>query len=240
MNMQSQLLTEAGLLNPQASLYDVASIGLLHHLYAALRAHKLFNRDVDYIVRDDEVVIIDEFTGRMMTGRRWSDGLAPGDRSKREGVSIQQENQTLASITFQNYFRLYDRLSGMTGTADTEAVEFHQIYSLEVVVIPTHKDMIRDDQPDLIFRTLDEKFEAIVEDVRERYEKGQPVLLGTASIEVSELLSGALKKADMPHEVLNAKQHQREADIIAQAGAPGSVTIATNMAGARYRYCTRG
>ena len=225
-----QLLTEAGLLNPQASLYDVASIGLLHHLYAALRAHKLFNRDVDYIVRDDEVVIIDEFTGRMMTGRRWSDGLHQAIEAK-EGVSIQQENQTLASITFQNYFRLYDRLSGMTGTADTEAVEFHQIYSLEVVVIPTHKDMIRDDQPDLIFRTLDEKFEAIVEDVRERYEKGQPVLLGTASIEVSELLSGALKKADMPHEVLNAKQHQREADIIAQAGAPGSVTIATNMAG---------
>jgi preprotein translocase subunit SecA len=225
-----ELLTEAGLLELDASLYDVASIALLHHLYAALRAHKLFSCDVDYIVNNDEIVIIDEFTGRMMSGRRWSDGLHQAVEAK-EGVSIQQENQTLASITFQNYFRLYDRLSGMTGTADTEAVEFHQIYTLEVVVIPTHKDMIREDQPDLIYRTLEEKFQAILEDVRERHKIGQPVLLGTASIEVSELLSDALKKGELVHEVLNAKQHEREADIIAQAGAPGSVTIATNMAG---------
>ena len=225
-----QLLEEMGLLDKGASLYDVGSIALLHHLYAAIRAHNLFQKDVDYIVNDGQVVIIDEFTGRMMTGRRWSDGLHQAVEAK-ESVMVQQENQTLASITFQNYFRLYDKLSGMTGTADTEAPEFHQIYSLEVVVIPTHMDMVRNDEPDLIYRTMSEKFDAIIEDVKQRSEDQQPVLLGTASIEVSELLSQALKKAGLEHEVLNAKQHEREADIIAQAGRPGAITIATNMAG---------
>ena len=225
-----QLLESMGLLPDDSSLYDVGSIALLHHLYAAIRAHNLFQKDVDYIVDDGHIVIIDEFTGRMMSGRRWSDGLHQAVEAK-EGVVVQQENQTLASITFQNYFRLYDKLSGMTGTADTEAPEFHQIYGLEVVVIPTHKDMIRIDQPDLIYRTIAEKFEAIAEDVKERSKAHQPVLLGTASIEVSELLSKALDKGGLKHEVLNAKQHEREADIIAQAGAPGAITIATNMAG---------
>ena len=225
-----QLLESMGLLPDGASLYDVGSISLLHHLYAAIRAHNLFQKDVDYIISEGQIVIIDEFTGRMMSGRRWSDGLHQAVEAK-EGVAVQQENQTLASITFQNYFRLYDKLSGMTGTADTEAPEFHQIYGLEVVVIPTHMDMIREDQPDLIYRSMTEKFDAIVEDVIGRSEAKQPVLLGTASIEVSELLSNALSKAGLKHEVLNAKQHEREADIIAQAGAPGSVTIATNMAG---------
>ena len=225
-----EIMVKAGLIEADASLYDVTSITLLHHLYAAIRAHKLFHRDVDYVVQDNEVVIVDEFTGRMMSGRRWSDGLHQAIEAK-EKVEIQRENQTLASITFQNYFRLYNKLSGMTGTADTEAVEFHEIYQLEVVVIPTHKDMIRIDQSDVIFRTMQEKFDAIVEDVRERHENGQPVLLGTASIEVSELLAKEFDKHKISHEVLNAKQHEREAVVIAKAGRPGAVTIATNMAG---------
>lgn len=225
-----ELMVKIGLLDQDASLYDVGSIALLHHLYAAIRAHKLFNRDVDYVVQNNQVVIVDEFTGRMMTGRRWSDGLHQAIEAK-EKVEIQRENQTLASITFQNYFRLYNKLSGMTGTADTEAVEFHEIYSLEVVVIPTAKEMIRVDQADVIFRTQQEKFDAIVEDVKERHDLGQPVLLGTASIEVSELLSKEFDKQRIKHEVLNAKQHEREAMVIAKAGRPGAVTIATNMAG---------
>ncbi len=224
------IMARIGLLPEDASLYDVGSISLLHHLYAAIRAHTLFNKDVDYVVQDNQVVIVDEFTGRMMSGRRWSDGLHQAVEAK-EKVEIQRENQTLASITFQNYFRLYNKLSGMTGTADTEAVEFHEIYSLEVVVIPTHKDMVRLDAPDVIFRTMQEKFDAIVEDVRERNQVGQPVLLGTASIEVSELLSAEFNKHKIAHEVLNAKQHEREALVIAKAGRPGAVTIATNMAG---------
>ena len=225
-----KIMVEIGLLSKDASLYDVGSISLLHHLYAGIRAHNLFHRDVDYVVQDDEIVIVDEFTGRMMAGRRWSDGLHQAIEAK-EKVSIQRENQTLASITFQNYFRLYGKLSGMTGTADTEAVEFMEIYNLEVVVVPTHKPAIRVDQADVIFRTRDEKIKAIVEDVRERHEDGQPVLLGTASIEDSELLSSEFKKRKIKHEVLNAKQHEREATVIAYAGAPGAVTIATNMAG---------
>lgn len=225
-----QLMERIGLLPADASLYDVGSIALLHHLYAAIRAHTLFNRDVDYVVQDNEIVIVDEFTGRMMSGRRWSDGLHQAIEAK-EKVEIQRENQTLASITFQNYFRLYGKLSGMTGTADTEAVEFIEIYNLEVVVIPTHKEMVRIDQADVIFRTMQEKFDSIVEDVRERNKTGQPVLLGTASIEVSELLSNEFKKHKIAHEVLNAKQHDREALVIAKAGRTGSVTIATNMAG---------
>ncbi len=224
------IMLELGLIGEGASLYDVGSIALLHHLYAAIRAHKLFSKDVDYVVQDNEIVIVDEFTGRMMSGRRWSDGLHQAIEAK-EKVEIKRENQTLASITFQNYFRLYGKLSGMTGTADTEAVEFHEIYSLEVVVIPTHTDMIRVDQSDVIFRTMQEKFDSIVEDVRERNEIGQPVLLGTASIEVSELLSAEFKKHKIDHEVLNAKQHDREAVVIAKAGRTGAVTIATNMAG---------
>jgi preprotein translocase subunit SecA len=224
------LLEEAGLLPEGSSLYDVSNIMLLHHLNAALRAHKLFQRDVDYIVQNNEVIIIDEFTGRMMPGRRWSEGLHQAVEAK-EGAKVQQENQTLASITFQNYFRLYDKLSGMTGTADTEAPEFQQIYGLEVVVIPTHKDMIRDDRADLVYRTIGEKFDAIIDGVKECHDRGQPVLLGTASIEASELLSQAMGKRGMAHEVLNAKQHEREAHIIAQAGRPGAITIATNMAG---------
>lgn len=225
-----ELMLKKGLLAQGSSLYDVGNIGLLHHLYAGLRAHKLFSRDVDYVVQDNEIVIVDEFTGRMMSGRRWSDGLHQAVEAK-EKVEIQRENQTLASITFQNYFRLYDKLSGMTGTADTEAVEFQEIYTLEVVVIPTAKPMIRMDQADVIFRTMPEKFASIVEDVRERHKNGQPVLLGTASIEVSELLSMEFKKHRIEHEVLNAKQHEREAQVIAKAGCPGAVTIATNMAG---------
>lgn len=225
-----KLMVRIGLLSEDSSLYDVGSITLLHHLYAAIRAHTLFNRDVDYVVQNNEIVIVDEFTGRMMSGRRWSDGLHQAIEAK-EKVEIQRENQTLAAITFQNYFRLYDKLSGMTGTADTEAVEFMEIYSLEVVVVPTNTEMIRVDQADVIFRTQQEKFNAIVEDVRERNEKGQPVLLGTASIEVSELLSNEFNKHKIAHEVLNAKQHDREALVIAKAGRAGAVTIATNMAG---------
>ena len=225
-----RLLSESGLLDAESSLYDVTNISLLHHLYAALRAHTLFQRDVDYIVSNDQIVIIDEFSGRMMPGRRWSDGLHQAVEAK-EGVAIQQENQTLASITFQNLFRLYGKLSGMTGTADTEAVEFQQIYGLEVVVIPTNRPMVRDDFSDLVYRTQKEKYAAIIDDIKACGSREQPVLVGTASIETSEYLSDLLGKENIAHEVLNAKQHEREAHIIAQAGKPGAVTIATNMAG---------
>ncbi len=224
------LLLSAGLLKEGESLYDAANIKLMHHLNAALRAHVLFQRDVDYIVQDNEVVIVDEFTGRTMPGRRWSDGLHQAVEAK-EGVPIQMENQTLASITFQNYFRMYDKLSGMTGTADTEAFEFQQIYGLEVVVIPTHKPMIRKDHGDLVYLTAKEKFAAIIEDIKDCHQRGQPVLVGTTSIDTSEYLSNLLNKDKIRHEVLNAKQHAREAEIVAQAGRPGVVTIATNMAG---------
>ena len=225
-----ELLFRAGLIGEGESLYDAAHINLMHHLNAGLRAHSLFEKDVHYIVQNNEIVIVDEFTGRTMSGRRWSEGLHQAIEAK-EDVPIQQENQTLGSITFQNYFRMYDKLSGMTGTADTEAFEFQQIYSLEVVVIPTHRDMIRDDATDLVYLTAKEKFDAIIDDIKHCQQKGQPVLVGTASIEVSEYLSKLLNKEKIKHEVLNAKQHTREADIITQAGIPGAVTIATNMAG---------
>jgi preprotein translocase subunit SecA len=225
-----ELMTKVGLLQESESLYDAANIGLMHHMNAALRAHVLFQKDVDYIVKDNEIVIVDEFTGRTMSGRRWSDGLHQAIEAK-ENVPIQEENQTVASITFQNYFRLYEKLSGMTGTADTEAYEFQQIYNLEVVVIPTHRPMVRNDMVDLIYRTQNEKFMAILEDIKDCKQRGQPVLVGTTSIEVSEFLSSYLKKEKIQHEVLNAKQHQREAQIVAEAGRPGAVTIATNMAG---------
>ncbi len=225
-----QLLTQAGLLNEGESLYDATNISLMHHINAALRAHVLFQKDVDYIVKDNEIVIVDEFTGRTMPGRRWSDGLHQAVEAK-EGVPIQQENQTLASITFQNYFRLYGKLSGMTGTADTEAFEFQQIYGLEVVVIPTHRPMVRDDRGDQVYLTQREKFMAIIEDIKQCREKQQPVLVGTTSIEVSEFLSKFLNKDKIKHEVLNAKQHEREAHIVQHAGRPGTITIATNMAG---------
>ena len=224
------LLLSAGLLKESESLYDAANIRLVHHLNAALRAHALFQRDVDYIVQDNEVVIVDEFTGRTMPGRRWSDGLHQAVEAKEE-VPVQMENQTLASITFQNYFRMYKKLSGMTGTADTEAFEFQQIYGLEVVVIPTHMPMIRKDFGDLVYLTTKEKFNAIIEDIKDCHQRGQPVLVGTTSIETSEYLSRLLEKEKIRHEVLNAKQHQREAEIVAQAGRSGIVTIATNMAG---------
>lgn len=225
-----QLLWEAGVLPPDQGLYDSVSISILHHLNAALRAHALFQRNVDYIVRDGKIVIVDEFTGRTMPGRRWSEGLHQAIEAK-EGVEIQAENQTLASITFQNYFRLYEKLSGMTGTADTEAFELQQIYNLEVVVIPTHRPMIRKDFNDLVYLTAEEKYDAIIKEIQEQVAKGRPVLVGTASIETSELVSNKLKALRIPHEVLNAKQHEREAHIIANAGRPGAVTIATNMAG---------
>ncbi len=225
-----ELMLGHGLLQAGESLYDAANIRLVHHLTAAMRAHALFKRDVDYVVNDGEIVIVDEFTGRTMPGRRWSDGLHQAIEAK-EGVRVKEENQTVASITFQNYFRLYEKLSGMTGTADTEAFEFQQIYGLEVVVIPTHRDMVRDDQPDLVYLNQKDKFEAIIEDIKDCRERQQPVLVGTTSIETSEFLSAALKKAAVKHEVLNAKQHEREAQIVIDAGRPGSVTIATNMAG---------
>ena len=225
-----RLLLKAGLLSEGESLYDPSNIRLMHHLTAALRAHGLFKREVDYIVRDGEVIIVDEFTGRTMIGRRWSDGLHQAVEAK-EGVRVKEENQTVASITFQNYFRMYKKLAGMTGTADTEAYEFQQIYGLEVVVIPTHMPMIRDDAPDLVYLTQTDKFDAIIEDIKDCHGRGQPVLVGTTSIETSEYLSGLLKKAKIPHNVLNAKFHEREAEIIMQAGRPGTVTIATNMAG---------
>jgi len=225
-----ELLVENGLLEEGESLYDPSKIMLLHHLNAAMRAHALFQLNVDYIVKDGQIVIVDEFTGRTMEGRRWSDGLHQAIEAK-ESVEIQRENQTLASITFQNFFRLYDKLAGMTGTADTEAFEFQQIYGLEVVVIPTHREMIRDDRPDLVFLTPEEKYEAIIDDVEDCVSREQPVLVGTTSIETSEYLAGLLKKKGIEHEVLNAKQHEREAQIIANAGRPAAVTIATNMAG---------
>ncbi|WP_045422056.1 preprotein translocase subunit SecA [Vibrio jasicida] len=226
-----ELMVKNGLMEEGDTLYSPTNISLLHHVNAALRAHVLFELNVDYIVNDDgEVVIVDEHTGRTMPGRRWSEGLHQAVEAK-EGVKIQNENQTLASITFQNYFRLYEKLSGMTGTADTEAFEFQSIYGLETVVIPTNKPMIRNDMPDVVYRTEAEKFAAIIEDIKERVEKGQPSLVGTVSIEKSELLSNALKKAKIKHNVLNAKFHEREAEIVAEAGTPGAVTIATNMAG---------
>ena len=225
-----QLLAEYGLLKEGTSLYDAANITLMHHLNAALRGMTLFHKDQHYVVQNGEVVIVDEFTGRLMTGRRWSDGLHQAVEAK-EGVQIQAENQTLASITFQNYFRMYNKLAGMTGTADTEAYEFQQIYGLETVVIPTHRPMVRKDMNDLVYKTVDEKHTAIIADIRECAKRGQPVLVGTTSIEASELLSGLLDKEGLAHNVLNAKQHAREAEIVIEAGRPGVITIATNMAG---------
>lgn len=225
-----QLLANAGLLSEGVSLYDAASITLVHHLYASLRAQTLYHRDQHYVVRDGEIVIVDEFTGRMMPGRRWSDGLHQAVEAK-EGVEIQKENQTLASITFQNYFRMYAKLAGMTGTADTEAYEFNQIYGLETVVIPTHRPTQRKDHMDKVYRTSPEKYNAVIQDIQQCVAKGQPVLVGTTSIENSELISALLNKVNLAHQVLNAKQHEREAHIIVQAGRPGVITIATNMAG---------
>ncbi|MFH1870070.1 MAG: preprotein translocase subunit SecA [Pseudomonadota bacterium] len=225
-----EILARLGMLAEGSSLYEPANILLIHHLYAALRAHNLYHRDQQYVVQDGEVVIVDEFTGRLMAGRRWSDGLHQAVEAK-EGVAIQAENQTLASITFQNYFRMYGKLAGMTGTADTEAYEFHQIYGLETVVVPTNRPMIRKDENDQIYRTAPEKYAAIIADIRACHGRGQPVLVGTTSIENSELLSDLLNKEKLPHQVLNAKQHAREAEIVAEAGRPGMITIATNMAG---------
>ena len=230
MEHAEELLRQAGIIAEEDGLYSGNNLAVVHHLNAALRAHALFQRDVDYLVRDGEVVIVDEFTGRTLAGRRWSDGLHQAIEAK-EGVPIQRENQTLASITFQNYFRMYAKLSGMTGTADTEAFEFQSIYGLEVVVIPTHRPMIRKDHADLVYLARPAKFNAVVEDIKDCYSRGQPVLVGTTSIETSELLANQLKAAGIPHEVLNAKQHEREAQIVANAGRPKAVTIATNMAG---------
>jgi preprotein translocase subunit SecA len=223
-------LIRLNLLQPGDSLYSSANLNLLHHVHAALKAHKLFKRDDQYMISGGEVVIVDEHTGRAMPGRRWSDGIHQAVEAK-EGMAIQNESQTLASTTFQNYFRLYNKLSGMTGTADTEAFEFKQIYGLDVLVVPTHRPMIRDDRNDLMYLTLAEKYDAIVEDIADCIERGQPVLVGTASIESSELLSAELNKRGVEHNVLNAKQHEREADVVADAGRSGTVTIATNMAG---------
>jgi preprotein translocase subunit SecA len=224
------ILMEIGVLAPGTSLYDAANISLMHHVYAALRAHVLYHKDQHYVVQNGEVIIVDEFTGRLMQGRRWSDGLHQAVEAK-EGATIQRENQTLASITFQNYFRMYKKLSGMTGTADTEAYEFQQIYGLETVIIPTNQPMIRIDNSDRVYRTTDEKWKAVIEDIRDCHQRGQPVLVGTTSIEVNEFLSELLTQQKLPHQVLNAKQHAHEAQVIAQAGLPGAVTIATNMAG---------
>ncbi|AGW92015.1 preprotein translocase subunit SecA [Ralstonia pickettii DTP0602] len=225
-----EILAQQGLIGEGESVYAPQNITLMHHLYAALRAHSLFHRDQHYVVQNDEVVIVDEFTGRLMTGRRWSDGLHQAVEAK-EGVTVQQENQTLATITFQNYFRMYNKLAGMTGTADTEAYEFQEIYGLEVVVIPTNRPAQRKDQQDQIYKTGKERYDAVVRDIRDCYERGQPVLVGTTSIETSEYLSGLLERETLPHQVLNAKQHAREAEIVAQAGRPKMITIATNMAG---------
>jgi preprotein translocase subunit SecA len=225
-----RILGAAGLLAEGASLYDPANITLMHHVYAALRAKHLYHRDQHYVVQNGEVVIVDEFTGRLMTGRRWSDGLHQAVEAK-EGVAIQSENQTLASITFQNYFRMYGKLAGMTGTADTEAYEFQEIYGLETVVIPPNKPTIRKDELDLVYKTAKEKYDAVIADIRECHQRGQPVLVGTTSIENSELIASLLEKQNLPHQVLNAKQHAKEAEIVAQAGRPGVITIATNMAG---------
>ncbi|RDK09118.1 preprotein translocase subunit SecA [Cupriavidus lacunae] len=225
-----EILSQLGLIGEGESLYAPQNITLMHHLYAALRAQSLFHRDQHYVVQNDEVVIVDEFTGRLMTGRRWSDGLHQAVEAK-EGVTVQQENQTLATITFQNYFRMYNKLAGMTGTADTEAYEFQEIYGLEVVVIPTNRPAQRKDQQDQIYKTGKERYDAVVRDIRDCYERGQPVLVGTTSIETSEYLSGLLDREKLPHQVLNAKQHAREAEIVAQAGRPKMITIATNMAG---------
>ena len=230
MQHADELLREAGVIDEDSGLYDSKNLAVVHHLNAALRANGIYQRDVDYIVRDGEVIIVDEFTGRTLAGRRWSDGLHQAVEAK-EGVPIQRENQTLATVTFQNLFRMYKKLAGMTGTADTEAFEFQSIYGLEVVVIPTHMPMIRKDNSDMIFLAQEPKYRAVIEDIKDCHKRGQPVLVGTTSIEVSELLSGMLTKAKVTHEVLNAKQHEREAHIVAQAGAPGQVTIATNMAG---------
>jgi preprotein translocase subunit SecA len=224
------ILASAGLIPEGASLYDPANIALMHHLTAALRAKHIYHRDQHYVVQEGEIIIVDEFTGRLMTGRRWSDGLHQAVEAK-EGVAIQAENQTMASITFQNYFRLYGKLGGMTGTADTEAYEFQEIYGLETVVVPPNRISRRQDQLDRVYKSAKEKYDAAIGDIRECYERGQPVLVGTTSIENSELISEMLTKAELPHQVLNAKQHAREADIIAQAGRPGMITIATNMAG---------
>ena len=225
-----QILSQMGLLPEGASLYDAANISLMHHVMAALRAHNLFHKDQHYVVQNGEVIIVDEFTGRLMPGRRWSDGLHQAVEAK-EGVRIQAENQTLASITFQNYFRMYKKLSGMTGTADTEAFEFQSIYGLETVIIPTHRPITRKDAQDKIYKSAREKYNAILEDIKDCYERGQPVLVGTTSIENSELIASFLEKEKLPHNVLNAKQHEREAEIVAQAGRPKAITIATNMAG---------
>ena len=225
-----QILTELGLIEEGSTLYDPVNIRLMHYLNASLRGHVLFQKDVDYVVRNDQIIIVDEFTGRMMTGRRWSEGLHQAIEAK-EGVTIQNENQTLASITFQNYFRLYQKLSGMTGTADTEAFELNKIYGLEVVVIPTHRPMIRKDMGDLVYLSAREKYNAVIEDIKDCHKRGQPVLVGTTSIEKSELIASLLQQQNIPHEVLNAKQHEREAHIVENAGMPGAVTIATNMAG---------
>ena len=233
--MKSAILTEQGIARCEEllgvdNLYDPGHIDTLHHVNQALRAHALFERDVDYVVNDGEVVIVDEFTGRMMPGRRWSDGLHQAVEAK-EGVKVERENQTLATITFQNYFRMYNKLAGMTGTADTEAVEFKKIYNLDVLVMPTHRNMVRIDHPDVVYKTEREKFEAVVQEIEECHEKGQPVLVGTISIEKSERLSGMLKRRGVRHHVLNAKHHEREAEIVAQAGRHEAVTISTNMAG---------
>ncbi|HEX5757351.1 MAG TPA: preprotein translocase subunit SecA, partial [Arenimonas sp.] len=230
MENAERLLREAGIVAAEDDLYAGHNITVVHHLNAALRAHALYQRDVDYIVRDGEVIIVDEFTGRTLAGRRWSDGLHQAVEAK-EGVPIQRENQTLASITFQNYFRMYAKLGGMTGTADTEAFEFQSIYGLEVVVIPTHRPMVRKDHADLVYLGRQAKYDAVIEDIKDCYGRGQPVLVGTTSIETSELLAAQLKTAGIPHEVLNAKQHEREAQIVAMAGKANAVTIATNMAG---------